>query len=622
VRVREARELLAEARKAKAAAAKLVRAQVKAARKALPERLRLWRTVNRDIMRRALAGERAAVRAANIEARTGTRERAAQLYQLAQADIDRELEQLRWLGRRAEHAKAPARVKAALRAAERRAEADEFVKAELPPEWHAAWEEHKHRIKGTKNAARYEKALEFFAEHGALVNEANERARVRSVDATLADEERAWMEAHHGTPELAEWERSKAKAARAAKAAPPARARKPRQYVSPLAGELVPEDLGRSSPTLATATASPEHLAEMVELLDPREFGFEPGPAWESSLRTYPGRYEKRLWAIKGLLRKASARAAKAERKRAARDYAKAVTLNARLDKQEAKRKEKTSKRAAVEQRAADRATRKAGKVRKSWVSEAGERPPPQATTEQRVAAELTEMFPRATAEEAEIIQKAVHEGRWQLVEAWKNHQYGAAIRQGRADLRAQASDPAVPGAPTEKQLQRTQGGWLELVKLAKANRPKRKTSKAAKTAKAERSTYEAANEKLKAAHTERKLAAASLRAARETATLDVPALRVLGPAAARLAGEHVAETAEDADGDTARELVARAMRELRLNRERARELVTRVVEGHTSGVVHMAEQALGVYLAPHLPVPAPWGEWVKLAAQYEAVPF
>ena len=225
-RLAESRAELQATRAARAAAVVQIRSQVSAARRALPARLKTWRTINREIMRAAVRGERQAVKAANVEAKSGTKERAALLYQAAQRKIDAELGKLRWLGHRREHEKAPARVKAALRAAELRSEADDFVKDELPAQFHAAWDELKHKIKARKNAARWEVALEFFSEHGALVAEANARRAARELAAELGDEQRAWEDAHAGTPEGAEWARTKAKQAKAAKPAKAARAAK------------------------------------------------------------------------------------------------------------------------------------------------------------------------------------------------------------------------------------------------------------------------------------------------------------------------------------------------------------------------------------------------------------
>lgn len=196
-RIKQARKLASEAKRAKRDALRDVRDVIKRARKALPAKLRMWREINRQIMRRAIEGERHAARADAIALKTGTIGRAHELISKANKAIDEDLRHLRWLGSH-RHAppKSSARVAAGLRAAELRSEADEFTRDELPTEMHAAWEEHKHKIKAGPRRTRWEAALEFFHDHPELVIEANQRALDRGIADTIAreHEERARLE--------------------------------------------------------------------------------------------------------------------------------------------------------------------------------------------------------------------------------------------------------------------------------------------------------------------------------------------------------------------------------------------------------------------------------------------
>jgi len=199
--VKATRALLKHARSAKREALAIARDQIRAARKALPLKIAHWREVNRQILQRAIAGERHAAQAERVELRTGTRGRAAQLIAAANAEIDKDLKHLRWLGHRRHKPASSARVAAALRTAEKRSESDDFVKAELPEEMHAAWEENKHKIRPKKHTPRWEVALEYFGEHSELVSEANARKMDRGIARELRGEEQAWLDANEGTPE-------------------------------------------------------------------------------------------------------------------------------------------------------------------------------------------------------------------------------------------------------------------------------------------------------------------------------------------------------------------------------------------------------------------------------------
>ena len=247
-RVKDARAVLATSKKAKRAALAEVRARLKAARKSLPAKLAHWREINRQIMRRAVEGERHAVRAEALAARTGTESRAHEMARAANRQIEADLKHLRWLGK-ARHAtpKSSARVQAGLRAAELRAEADDFTRAELPEEMHAAWETHKHRIKAGPYSTRWEAALTFFHRHPHLILEANEAADARAIEATIAREyeERAREEPTR-TRQAAKVAKSPSKKASKKKASKKPASKKParpaRQYVASTARELVPED--------------------------------------------------------------------------------------------------------------------------------------------------------------------------------------------------------------------------------------------------------------------------------------------------------------------------------------------------------------------------------------------
>lgn len=87
-RLKDAKAVLATSRKAKRAALAEVRARLKAARKALPAKLAHWREINRQIMRRAVEGERHAVRAEALAARTGTESRAHEMARAANRQIE------------------------------------------------------------------------------------------------------------------------------------------------------------------------------------------------------------------------------------------------------------------------------------------------------------------------------------------------------------------------------------------------------------------------------------------------------------------------------------------------------------------------------------------------------
>jgi len=189
-RIKEARELAKRARAERRSALAAVRQEVKRERAALPGKLRHWREVNAQIMRRAIEGERHAVRAHALELRTGTRGRAGELLAAVEKQLAADLRHLRWLGkqRHATKAKNPARVKAALRAAELRAEADEFVRDELPREWWPAWEKWKHRIKATPRMTRHEAALDYFHSHPEAIVEAADEELERGTRELLARE--------------------------------------------------------------------------------------------------------------------------------------------------------------------------------------------------------------------------------------------------------------------------------------------------------------------------------------------------------------------------------------------------------------------------------------------------
>lgn len=236
-RIQQARKVATEAKKAKREALRDVRDTIKRARKALPAKLKLWREVNRQILRRAIEGERHATRADAVALKTGTIGRAHELIGRANKQIDEDLKHLRWLGaHRHQPVKSSARVAAGFRAAELKSEADEFTRSELPQELWPAWEEHKHRIKAGPRRTRWEAALEYFHDHPELVTEANQRALDRGIADTIAreHEERARMEPR----------------------------KRARQYVSSAARELVPEHYGSKRSKKKAAKRKPPKKAK------------------------------------------------------------------------------------------------------------------------------------------------------------------------------------------------------------------------------------------------------------------------------------------------------------------------------------------------------------------------
>jgi hypothetical protein len=222
--------ILRQAKVAKREALKEAREHIRAARRALPAKLAHWREINRQIIKRAIEGERHAVMADKLQIKHGIKGRAHELVTAANEAIDRDLKHLRWLGKRRHKPTSSARVAAGLKAAETRHEQDEFVRNELPTELHAAWEENKHKIKAKPHTPRWEVAIEYFEEHPEVVAEANARELERGIQATIEreHEERARMQ-------------------------PPKRAL---QYVSSAARELVPEHYGKKAAKRAKAKAS------------------------------------------------------------------------------------------------------------------------------------------------------------------------------------------------------------------------------------------------------------------------------------------------------------------------------------------------------------------------------
>lgn len=202
--------ILRQAKLAKREALKEAREHIRAARKALPAKLAHWREINRQIIKRAIEGERHAVMADKLQIKHGIKGRAHELVTAANEAIDRDLKHLRWLGKRRHKPTSSARVAAGLKAAETRHEQDEFVRNELPAELHAAWEENKHKIKAKPHTPRWEVAIEYFEEHPEVVAEANARELERGIQNTIEreHEERARMQ----PPKAAK--RSKAKASK------------------------------------------------------------------------------------------------------------------------------------------------------------------------------------------------------------------------------------------------------------------------------------------------------------------------------------------------------------------------------------------------------------------------
>jgi len=332
------RALLKHARAAKRDALALARDQIRAARKALPVKIAHWREVNRQIMRRAVEGERHATQAQRVELRTGTRGRAAQLIDAANAEIDRDLKHLRWLGHRRHKPTSSARVAAALRTAEKRSEADDFVKAELPEEFWAAWEETKHKIKPKKHTPRWEVALEYFQEHSEVVSEANARKMDRGIARELRGEEQAWLDANEGTPEARAYlaQRDKAQGvegytARHLRKTPQAKAFSPTSASYERAKRNSNRGTGAAPKRAAQiakapkpktrnpATVSDEHMQDMIDLLDPRDYGYQAGETWIAALRTYPGKYARELVKVRAQLRRDRRATERNQKKDAAR---------------------------------------------------------------------------------------------------------------------------------------------------------------------------------------------------------------------------------------------------------------------------------------------------------------
>lgn len=219
--------ILRQAKLAKREALKEAREHIRAARRALPAKLAHWREINRQIIKRAIEGERHAVMADKLQIKHGIKGRAHELVTAANEAIDRDLKHLRWLGKRRHKPTSSARVAAGLKAAETRHEQDEFVRNELPTELHAAWEEWKHKIKAKPHTPRWEVAIEYFEEHPEVVAEANARELERGIQNTIANE---WKERARDQFEAVGMKR-----------------KKPRQYVSSAARELVPEHYGKAA---------------------------------------------------------------------------------------------------------------------------------------------------------------------------------------------------------------------------------------------------------------------------------------------------------------------------------------------------------------------------------------
>jgi hypothetical protein len=228
--LRAKRELLRDAKRAQREALKLAREHIRKARKELGPRIAHWREINRQILKRAIEGERHAAAAERLQLRTGIKGRAHEMQAAANAAIDADLKHLRWLGKLRHKPASSARVKAGLLAAEKRHEADEFVRNELPVELHAAWELHKHKIKATPRTPRWEMALDYFHDHPEAVAEANAAELERSIQASIAreHEERQALDS-------------------------PKRAR---QFVSSAARELVPEHYGKRAAKRASSKPS------------------------------------------------------------------------------------------------------------------------------------------------------------------------------------------------------------------------------------------------------------------------------------------------------------------------------------------------------------------------------
>jgi hypothetical protein len=186
--IKQKRALLRDVAKHRKIVLADVRRAIKQSRADTRRKLAHWKEINRQILTRAIEAERHEAKAAAVEKVHGTSGRAGELARAALAAVEADLKHLRWLGHRKFHAKSSARVKAATLAAERRSESDEFVKRELAPEFHAAWEENKHTIKAKKNASRWEVAQEWMHDHSAQVAEANRRQQARDLNATIATE--------------------------------------------------------------------------------------------------------------------------------------------------------------------------------------------------------------------------------------------------------------------------------------------------------------------------------------------------------------------------------------------------------------------------------------------------
>jgi hypothetical protein len=246
---------------------------------------------------------------------------------------------------------------------------------------HAAWEENKHKIKPKKHTPRWEVALEYFGEHSELVSEANARKMDRGIARELRGEEQAWLDANEGTPEAkaylaqrdkaqgvegytarhlkktpkakafsptsASYQRAKRSANRGTGATPKraaqtARTNKPktaRAAIDPevrtsrltarQTGNLPGQpDVARDATTkhLAAieaarnpATVSDEHMQDMIDLLDPRDYGYQAGETWIAALRTYPGKYERELVKVRAQLRRDRRATERNQKKDAAR---------------------------------------------------------------------------------------------------------------------------------------------------------------------------------------------------------------------------------------------------------------------------------------------------------------
>lgn len=179
-RLVEARKVLRELKRHKAAALKQIKRDCKAARVAVRARVKAWRKLQAEIMKAADYGARAQARDACDKRKREAIAKAATAADAALRAIEIEREHLRDQIAK-QPSKNPKRVKAGVRTAERIAEAYEEIANNLPPDQRVVFERFQHTPdlrnvieKASKPGSRVsptEAILDYFHDHAHLVND-------------------------------------------------------------------------------------------------------------------------------------------------------------------------------------------------------------------------------------------------------------------------------------------------------------------------------------------------------------------------------------------------------------------------------------------------------------------